>query len=103
MPEIPEGIKKKGFIILGAATFLGGSIYAANFFNLSSRLSECNMKIEKLLSLYSSPDIETILAKDASEAKELFDFLEKNNCKKNEFVKAKYKILYELIVKENDI
>ena len=101
MPEIPKGVKRSGLILLSTAAIIGGSIYSATFFNLSSRLSQCNTNMEKLLALYSSPDIEAILTEDASEAKELFDFLEKKNCKKNEFVKAKYKTLYELIVKEN--
>ena len=101
MPLTPEATRKFCIILVGESAFAAASIYGSTYFKLSSRLSQCNINIEKLLALYSSPEVEETLAKDASEAKELFDSLEDQDCKKDEFVKAKYKTLYELIVKKN--
>ena len=89
--------RKTGFIGAGSISIILLLAYGAVYFKMNSRLSKCNLHIEELINLYASPDIDSILAKDASRAKELFDSLNKNNCKANEFVKPKYTELYNLL------
>ena len=97
MPKIPKITRKTGFIGAGSISVILLLAYGSVYFKINSRLSKCNLQIEELINLYASPDIDSILAKDASRAKDLFDSLNKNNCKSNEFVKPKYKELYDLL------
>ena len=97
MLKIPKITRKTGFIGAGSISLILLLAYASIYFKVTSRLSKCNFHIEELISLYASPDVDSILAKDASRAKDLFDSLNKNNCKSNEFVKPKYKELYDLL------
>lgn len=96
-PKIPNITRKTGFIGAGSISLILLLAYGSVHFKITSRLSKCNLHIEELISLYASPDVDSILAKDASRAKELFDSLNKNNCKANEFVKPKYTELYNLL------
>ena len=95
--KIPKITRKACLIGVGSIPLILLLAYASIYFKVTSRLSKCNFHIEELISLYASPDVDSILAKDASRAKDLFDSLNKNNCKSNEFVKPKYKKLYDLL------
>ena len=97
MPKIPKITRKTGLIGAGSVSAILLLVYGSVYFKINSRLSKCNLHIEELINLYASPDIDSILAKDASRAKELFDSLNKNNCKANDFVKPKYTELYNLL------
>ena len=98
VPKIPQITRKTGLITAAFGILILSLTYGAIHFKLGSRLSKCNIDIEELLDLYSSPNIDSILAKDASRAKELFDSLEQEDCKADEFVKPKYTKLYNLLV-----